>query len=124
MKDDLVSRQVRRMTLEDAITYYSEMAQKSQWKAQIESNDYMDMKDRAYEAEQLADWLNELKLLRERIDAQPVLVIKSRVHIMPEDAQKIRQNAIRQMKEGVILINSMFDAFVIGGNTDIQIKTS
>lgn len=56
------------MTLEDAIVYYSEMAKECRRKARIESNDYMDMKDRAYEAEQLADWLNELKVLRERID--------------------------------------------------------
>lgn len=62
------------MTLEDAIVYYSEMAKECRRKARIESNDYMDMKDRAYEAEQLADWLNELKVLRERIDAQPEII--------------------------------------------------
>lgn len=62
------------MTLEDAIVYYSEMAKECRRKARIESNDYMDMKDRAYEAEQLADWLNELKILRERIDAQPEII--------------------------------------------------
>ncbi len=59
------------MTLENAIVYYSEMAKECRRKARIESNDYMDMKDCTYEAEQLADWLNELKVLRERIDAQP-----------------------------------------------------
>ena len=59
------------MTLEDAIVYYSETAKECRRKARIESNDYMDMKDRAYEAEQLVDWSNELKVLRERIDAQP-----------------------------------------------------
>ena len=58
------------MTLEDAITYYSETAKESRRKARIESNDYMDMKDCTYEAEQLADWLNELKTLRERIDVR------------------------------------------------------
>ena len=58
------------MTLEDAIAYYSEMAKKCRWKARIESTDYMDMKDCAYEAEQLTDWLNELKVLRERIDVR------------------------------------------------------
>ena len=62
------------MTLEDAIVYYSEMAKECRRKARIESNDYMDMKDRAYEAEQLADWLNELKVLRERIEAQPEII--------------------------------------------------
>ena len=56
------------MKLEEAIVYYSETAKECRRKARIESNDYMDMKDRAYEAEQLADWLNELKVLRERID--------------------------------------------------------
>ena len=59
------------MTLEDAIVYYSETAKECRRKARIESNDYMDMKDRAYEAEQLADWLNELKVLRGRMDAHP-----------------------------------------------------
>ena len=62
------------MTLEDAIVCYSETAKECRRKARIESNDYMDMKDRAYEAEQLADWLNELKVLRERIDAQPEII--------------------------------------------------
>ncbi len=62
------------MTLEDAIVYYGETAKECRMKARIESNDYMDMKDRAYEAEQLADWLNELKVLRERIDAQPEII--------------------------------------------------
>lgn len=56
------------MTLEDAIVYYSETAKECRRKARIESNDYMDIKDCAYEAEQLADWLNELKLLRDRIE--------------------------------------------------------
>jgi len=56
------------MTLEDAVTYYSEIAKECRLKARIESNDYMDMRDATYEAEQLADWLNELIVLRERID--------------------------------------------------------
>ena len=62
------------MTLEDAIVYYSESAKECRRKARIESNDYMDMKDSVYEAEQLAGWLNELKVLRERINAQPELI--------------------------------------------------
>lgn len=62
------------MTLEDAIVYYSESAKECRRKARIESNDYMDMKDSAYEAEQLAGWLNELKVLRERINAQPEII--------------------------------------------------
>lgn len=56
------------MTLEDAVAYYSEIAKECRQKARIESNDYMDMRDATYEAEQLADWLNELIVLRERID--------------------------------------------------------
>ena len=62
------------MTLEDAIIYYSESAKECRRKARIESNDYMDMKDSVYEAEQLAGWLNELKVLRERINAQPEII--------------------------------------------------
>ena len=62
------------MTLEDAIVYYSESAKECRRKARIESNDYMDMKDSVYEAEQLAGWLNELKVLRERINAQPEII--------------------------------------------------
>jgi len=56
------------MTLDDAITYYSDLANECQKKAHIESNDYMDLKDEAAECQQLAEWLNELKYLRERID--------------------------------------------------------
>ena len=62
------------MTLEDAIIYYSESAEECRRKARIESNDYMDMKDSVYEDEQLASWLNELKVLRERINAQPDII--------------------------------------------------
>ena len=62
------------MTLEDAIVYYSESAKECRRKARIESNDYMDIKDSVYEAEQLAGWLNELKVLRERINAQPEII--------------------------------------------------
>ena len=59
------------MTLDDAISYYDEVAEKCRRKANIERNDYMDLKDNASEAKQLADWLNELKLLRDRIEIQP-----------------------------------------------------
>lgn len=47
------------MTLDDAITYYSDLANECQRKAHIESNDYMDLKDEAAECQQLAEWLNE-----------------------------------------------------------------
>ena len=59
------------MTLDSAIIYYEEIAKECRRKADIGRNDYMDMRDSALEAEQLASWLNELKLLRGRIDAQP-----------------------------------------------------
>jgi len=59
------------MTLDDAINYYDGIAKECRANADIERNDYMDLKDNAAEAEQLASWLNELKLLRERIEKQP-----------------------------------------------------
>ena len=59
------------MTLDDAINYYDGIAKEYRANADIERNDYMDLRDGAFEAEQLASWLNELKLLRERIEKQP-----------------------------------------------------
>lgn len=59
------------MTLDDAIEYYSKIAESLRKQVRIEDNDYMDKVDEVYTCEQLAEWLNELKLLRERIDAQP-----------------------------------------------------
>lgn len=55
------------MSLDEAIKYYSHLADECRRKARIERNDYMDLKDLAAEHEQLADWLNELKVLREKI---------------------------------------------------------
>lgn len=57
--------------LDDAIEYYSKIAETLRKQVRIEDNDYMDKVDEVYTCEQLAEWLNELKLLRERIDAQP-----------------------------------------------------
>ena len=59
------------MTLDDAINYYDGIAKEYRANANIERNDYMDLRDGAFEAEQLASWLNELRLLRERIEKQP-----------------------------------------------------
>lgn len=59
------------MTLDDAIEYYSKIAESLRNQVRIEDNDYMDKVDEVYMCERLAEWLNELKLLRERIDAQP-----------------------------------------------------
>lgn len=55
------------MSLDEAIRYYSHLADECRRKANIERNDYMDLKDLAAEHGQLADWLNELKVLREKI---------------------------------------------------------
>ena len=55
------------MSLDEAIKYYSHLADECRRKANIERYDYMDLKDLAAEHGQLADWLNELKVLREKI---------------------------------------------------------
>lgn len=58
--------------LDEAIKHYDEIAEECRKKADIERNDYMDMRDNTYEARQLAQWLNELKYLREKIE-QPTI---------------------------------------------------
>ena len=68
MNNDLISRQAAIDALDMAIERYDEMAEEYRKKADIERNDYMDMRDDAYEARQLAQWLNELKYLREKIE--------------------------------------------------------
>ena len=65
------------MSLDEAIKYYSHLADECRRKANIERYDYMDLKDLAAEHEQLADWLNELKVLREKI--QKVMEKQSRI---------------------------------------------
>ena len=55
------------MDLDIAIKYYSNLADDCRRKASPERNDYMDLKDLAAEHGQLADWLIELKVLREKI---------------------------------------------------------
>lgn len=55
------------MDLDIAIKYYSNLADNCRRKASPERNDYMDLKDLAAEHERLADWLNELKILREKV---------------------------------------------------------
>ena len=55
------------MSLDEAIRYYSRLADECRRKVNIERYDYMDLKDLAAEHGQLADWLNELKVLREKI---------------------------------------------------------
>ena len=63
------------MNLDEAIRYYSRLADECRRKANIERNDYMDLKDLAAEHGQLADWLNELKVLGEKIQ---ILLEKNR----------------------------------------------
>ena len=55
------------MDLDIAIKYYSNLADDCRRKASPERYDYMDLKDLAAEHAQLADWLNELKILREKV---------------------------------------------------------
>ena len=66
--EDTISRLAAIDALDIAIERYGEIAEKYRKKADIERNDYMDMRDNAYEAQQLAQWLNELKYLREKIE--------------------------------------------------------
>lgn len=75
VKGDCIGRQMAIDALDIAIERYDEIAEKYRKKADIERNDYMDMRDNAYEAQQLAQWLNELKYLREKIE---------QITIMPE----------------------------------------
>ena len=65
------------MDLDIAIKYYSNLADDCRRKASTERNDYMDLKDLATEYGQLADWLNELKVLRKK--NKKVLEKKSRI---------------------------------------------
>lgn len=77
---DCISRRAAIDALDMAIERYDEMAEEYQKKADIERNDYMDMRDNAYEAQQLAQWLNELKYLREKIEQ---ITIKPEPHWIP-----------------------------------------
>lgn len=66
--------------LDTAIEHYDGIAEECRKKADIERNDYMDMRDDAYEARQLAQWLNELKYLRGKIEQ---LTIKPEPQCIP-----------------------------------------
>ena len=54
------------MTLDRAIVYYDELTKAYCEEADLKRDNYMDMRDKAYEYEQLAEWLKELRSLRER----------------------------------------------------------
>ena len=57
--------------LNESIKHFDDMAEECRRNANIERNDYMDMRDDAAEYRQLSIWLNELKWLRERFQSQP-----------------------------------------------------
>ena len=59
--------------LNESIKHFDDMAEECRRNANIERNDYMDMRDDAAEYRQLSIWLNELKWLRERFQSQPDL---------------------------------------------------
>ena len=59
--------------LDESIKHFDDMAEECRRNANIEQNDYMDMRDDAAEYRQLSIWLNELKWLRERFQSQPDL---------------------------------------------------
>ncbi len=72
--DDLISRQAAIDALNDSIKHFDDMAEECRRNANIEQNDYMDMRDDATEYRQLSIWLNGLKWLRERFQSQPEIV--------------------------------------------------
>lgn len=57
--------------LNESIKHFDDMAEECRRNANIERNDYMDMRDDAAEYRQLSTWLNELRWLRERFQSQP-----------------------------------------------------
>lgn len=60
--------------LNESIKHFDDMAKECRINANIEQNDYMDMRDDAAEYRQLSIWLNELKWLRERFQSQPEII--------------------------------------------------
>lgn len=56
--------------LNESIKHFDDLAEECRRNANIERNDYMDMRDDAAEYRQLSIWLNELKWLRERFQSQ------------------------------------------------------
>lgn len=71
MNDDIINRQDAIEALDEIIKHFDDMAEECRRNANIERNDYMDMRDDAAEYRQLSIWLNELKWLRERFQSQP-----------------------------------------------------
>ena len=60
--------------LNESIKRFDDMAEECRRNANIERNDYMDMRDNAAEYRQLSIWLNELKWLRERFQSQTEII--------------------------------------------------
>ena len=60
--------------LNESIKHFDDMAEECRRNANIERNDYMDMRDDEAEYRQLFIWLNELKWLRERFQSQPEII--------------------------------------------------
>ena len=75
--------------LDESIKHFDDMAEECRRNANIERNDYMDMRDDAAEYKQLSIWLNELKWLRERFQSQPD---------MSEYSDKLWRNAYERGK--------------------------
>ena len=119
---DCISRQQAIDALDTAIEHYDGIAEECRKKADIERNDYMDMRDDAYEARQLAQWLNELKYLREKIEQLTIqpeerTVKRMETHGVCLDAIS-RQAAIREYQEVCKGIKCGECPFLIKVNTE------
>ena len=81
-KSDYIRREDANDALDDSIRFYEAMSKDYRKRANIEQNDYMDLRDEAARCEQLAGWLNELKVLREKIPYKKPEIINSK-NIVP-----------------------------------------
>ena len=98
------------MDLDIAIKYYSNLADDFRRKASHERNDYMDLKDLATEHAQLSDWLNELKVLREKVR---ILLEKDRwipvSERLPEEYGEYRITWKTSRSDKTLIADSEFD---------------
>ena len=101
------------MDLDIAIKFYSNLADDCRRKASPERNDYMDLKDSAAEYAQLADWLNELKILREKVRT---LLEKDRwipvSERLPEEYGEYRITWKTSRSDKIFIADSAFDPFL------------
>ena len=103
------------MDLDIAIKYYSNLADDCRRKATPERNDYMDLKDLAAEHEQLAGWLNELKILREKVR---ILLEKDKWTPCNEKPEYDFQNVLvrwRDKRKGCEKDYYIFEGYVVRG---------